>query len=677
MAKYFVTGKNKFAEYGDYLEDNHTLIHAAGSNRSFLDVDTNISVRSEYLREDYNYFRSASDIGKDFKSICQFVDEAYNRVGIIKNVIDLMSDFGCKGIRLQHRNPQIQNFYQEWFKRVSGKSVSERFLNYLYKYGNVIAKSHMATIKNRQQEQWKKIIAREFEDTLATRNEIPIGYNFLNPGSLKMLGGEVATFLGKPQLTLTLNGNLVNELKVAIANDTKDEIPIEIKAAIKAGKKEVLLNSDNLYLYHYKKDDWKQWAYPIIYSLKDDLITYSKMRLADISAVDGAISNIRLWTMGIIDPANPSNSLIPTRAAFNKLKQILANNTGGGTMDLVWGPELTFKESNTQVHKFLGSDKYETVLNSIYDAMGIPSGLRSGSSASNNGSFLAFKTLVERLQYGRDLLTEFWNEQIEIVRQAMGFATGAKIKFDKMILADENQALQLLINLADRDYISMDSVLEYFDFIPDVEKSRIKREIKKRGKSMPNKASPFHDPLWDVSIKKSLVDNGANPKDVGINIDYKQKFSPIKSPNGRPPNVIETQKRKAKPKMSLRTKGNISTIITWANKAYNQISELIAPSVLKTVNKKNYRQLTDAQKKDTERLKFNILCGLNVHDEITIDTITTLIDKNNITSSMQTTFDMLYQNYLVHNKEEPLLTDLRNLYITAYVEEKNYGEDKS
>ena len=43
-------------------------------------------------------------------------------------------------------------------------------------------------------------------------------------------------------------------------------------------------------------------------------------------------------------------------SAINKLRNILASNVGGGTMELVWGPELSYTESNSQVYKFLGSE---------------------------------------------------------------------------------------------------------------------------------------------------------------------------------------------------------------------------------------------------------------------------------------------------------------------------------
>ena len=97
-------------------------------------------------------------------------------------------------------------------------------------------------------------------------------------------------------------------------------------------------------MYHYKKDDWNVWSNPMIYAILDDIVMLEKMKLADLAALDGAISNVRLWRIGDLD-----HKIIPTKAAINKLRDILASNVGGGTMDLVWGPEIDFKESSTQV----------------------------------------------------------------------------------------------------------------------------------------------------------------------------------------------------------------------------------------------------------------------------------------------------------------------------------------
>ena len=132
-------------------------------------------------------------------------------------------------------------------------------------------------------------------------------------------------------------------------------------------------------------------------------------------------------------------------------------------MDLVWGPELKFTESQSQVYKFLGGDKYQPVLTSIYAGLGIPptlTGASSGGGYSNN--FVSLKTLIERLEYGREVLSQFWRHEIKIVQKAMGFRLPAEIHFDSIILSDEAAQKKLLMDLADRDIISQETLLERF-----------------------------------------------------------------------------------------------------------------------------------------------------------------------------------------------------------------------
>ena len=49
-----------------------------------------------------------------------------------------MGDFAAQGVRIVHKNKRIERFYRQWFKKIGGKDRSERFLNNLYKVGNVV-----------------------------------------------------------------------------------------------------------------------------------------------------------------------------------------------------------------------------------------------------------------------------------------------------------------------------------------------------------------------------------------------------------------------------------------------------------------------------------------------------------------------------------------------------------
>lgn len=665
---FFQTGDN-LNEYGEWMSEV-SLTKAANNSRIFPDVATNIDIKSEYNRSDYDYYRPSSRIPDDPIEIMKLCTKAYKKIGIVRNVIDLMSEFACKGIKLQHPVPAIQRFFEKWFEKVAGKNRSERFLNLLYREGNVIVKRTNGRIKNNTTKEWKKVRALE---EMITKNEIPLKYDFISPTVIEVVGGDLAAFTGRPYYRLKLPGKVSKDIKEVekLSPELLGMIPEDLLTKLKKNPSRIELDQAKLHVYHYKKDDWQVWADPMTYAIMDDLLTFEKMRLADMSALDGAISNIRLWRVGIIYPENPKASILPTRAGINKIRNMLSNNVGGGTMDLVVGPEVDFKESNTQVYRFLGSQKYEVTLNNIYDGMGIPPTLRSGAKGGNTGSFIALKTLVERLQYGRDVLTSFWQEQVNMVTKAMGFSIAPSIVFDKIILSDESVIFNILLQLADRDYLSMDSLLEKFDMIPSVEKARVRKETKQRGKKLPPKASPYHNPQWDVKIKEQMVLSGAiSPQEIGIDVE---NFSPVNI-NGRPPNVVETTKRKKKPQGAPRvTAEQLNDTITWATATYKKISDYLTPCILSAYNKSNCRKLTNIEAKQAERLKLSALLAFEPFSEVSKEMVYNTLEQDDLVSKIVAKLNIALSRFAEFNQREPTLDELRSIYISIYVTEKLYG----
>ncbi len=421
--------------------------------------------------------------------------QAYDKVGIIRNVIDLMSDFASQGLILVHPNKTIEKFYRKWFVQVGGVDRSERFLNYLYRCGNVVVKRRTAKLNEAKERELKRSGGADLniQDIKVKRREIPWTYDFLNPLAVDVQDYGTQT-VGQPQFVLNLSKYTYESLiKSSTTNKTIFKtLPNDLQRRLHNGDRTIPLDPDKVSFYYYKKDDWLLWANPMIYAILDDITMLEKMKLADLAALDGALSNVRLWTVGDLD-----HKIIPTKAAINKLRDILASNVGGGTMDLVWGPELKFAESQSQVYKFLGAEKYQPVLTSIYAGLGIPPTL-TGASASGGytNNYVSLKTLIERLEYGREILSQFWRHEIELIRKAMGFRFPAEIHFDSIVLSDEAATKQLLIQLADRDIISQETLLERFRELPSIERVRVRREERERNNDVgaPKKAGPYHNP---------------------------------------------------------------------------------------------------------------------------------------------------------------------------------------
>ena len=336
----------------------------AYNRRSFLDIEPNRSVRTGFTRQDYNRFRSAESVPKRQKEAIRMCMQAYDKVGIIRNVIDLMGDFAGQGISIVHPNKRIEKFFRAWFSKVNGIERSERFLNLLYRSGNVVVKRRTAKISKKIERDLKSSASPDIEALVrkVNKKEIPWKFDFLNPMSIEVIGDELATFVGQPQYALKVSKLVRGLAQKGLMSDSpyhkniQSMLPPDIIKAIKDGESVIPLDPEKVSVHYYKKDDWLVWANPMIYAILDDIIMLEKMKLADVSALDGAISNIRLWSLGDLD-----NKILPTKAAINKLRDILASNVGGGTMDLVWGPELKFTESKKNTSLFLQTSMRDLV----------------------------------------------------------------------------------------------------------------------------------------------------------------------------------------------------------------------------------------------------------------------------------------------------------------------------
>ena len=648
-----IEGQDAYVTWGDDIQSRSEALsksseslseydgiqHAHASplylRNDFSNILPGISGKPGLSRSDYDYFRPQEAVPTRVKDIMRKADDIYQKVGLVKNVIDLMSDFSSQGIRIVHPNKRIERFYRNWFKKVRGKDRSERFLNNLYRTANVVINRQTAKIGTKTTNNMYKATAADFseqniqeEEIILAKKEIPWKYTFIDPCYVEVAAGPLSSFVTKKQYSLIVPPHLrkiINSPKTPQDLEIVNKLPPQIIEAAKT-KKPYPLDADKTSVFHYKKDDWQIWAYPIIYAIMDDITVLEKLKLADMAALDGAISNIRIFKLG-----NLEHKIAPTKAAAAKLASILQNNVGGGTMDIVWGPDLELIESKTNVHQFLGEAKYTPHLNNVYAGLGIPPTLTGTyGAAGTTNNFISLKTLTQRLQYGRDVLVTFWDQEIELVQKAMGFRYPAKIEFDRMDLSNEEAEKALLIQLVDRNIISDEFLQKRFGADPEMERVRLNRESRDRDANrMVNKFGPYAN--IDNEMKKIALQLGmATPSEVGLELNEKngqktyleikndldikrakqspQKTSPLAEPpgrpgEGRPINKKDTNKRKTK-EFSPQTG---ASLILKANQLQDNINDIINPILLEFYNKKNLRSLSQEEYKELDNIKTKIL----------------------------------------------------------------------
>lgn len=657
-----------------------------GSNRqTYLDIEPNRSVRPSFNRSDYDAFRPGEAVPYRQKRIMAACGAAYDKVGIIRNVIDLMSDFASQGLVLVHPNKQIEKFYRKWFSQVKGYDRTERFLNYLYRQGNVVVQRRTAKLNKKQEENLKRAAGADIvlELQKQAKREIPWVYDFINPVAIDVREGTSAS-LGRPEFLLNISKYTYNNLMNQISDETSPikTLPLDVQKRLAAGERKLPLDMSRTFFYHYKKDDWLLWANPMIYAILDDVNMLEKMKLADLAALDGTISQVRLWTVGDFE-----NKIVPTKAGLEKIRNIIASNVGGGTMDLVWGPELKFTESNSQAYKFLGAEKYQPVLTSIYAGLGIPPTLTgaSGSSGGYTNNYVSLKTLIERLEYGREVVSGFWRQEIEYVRKAMGFRLPAEIHFDSIILSDESAQKKLLMDLVDRGILSDETLLERMREIPSIEKVRTKREQRERSnKEVPNKAGPYHNPqhkedIAKIAMTKDLLDaEEYMEEDLGLPYNEPVKLEKSAPPKpktennptqevGRPKNSNDELPRKQR--RVLPRSGEPTSATLWGIEAQEKIAKHMNSFACKHFGKSTARELNKSEVDQLEYLKLCIFTGLDPMIEVTPEIIKDVLALNTrpsnafleLSEAKATTFNTVM-------RRKPSVSEMRHIYASSFAE---------
>lgn len=688
----------------------------------------NLTVRSDYNYGDYSAYKPSDATPEHIEDIICACMETYRKEPIVHQVLDLMSDFGSQGIRIVCTDKAQEQFGKEYAEFVGLQEFADKFLRTLYLAGTVLVKEIDGKVPLKTQKRWRseaglnrfstyspftaqpnsvlpgkdpegmKIVIKEEDYT--KRAVMPLKWIIHDPRSICVVGGMLANFIGKPIFGLRINNQLRQEIsQIPRLAETAPEyqeylslIPQYVFDAINTNAQFFPIDQDKIHAYYYKKDDWELWGKPIIEPILRDIKMYNKLKLADMSALDGAISSVRLWNLGSLE-----HEVVPSKGALDKLRNIISQNVAGGTMDFVWGPDLTFKESNTNLHQFLGPEKYESTLSSIYAGLGVPPGLTSGSgAASQTNGYVGLKTLIERLKYGRNVLVRFLNEQLKKVQESMGFKRKFKIVFDYLFISDEAAEKALLIQLADRDLISDETLRYAFDIDhSDVEDAKIIRQTRKRGKSLPVKSGPFHvDKPHDLA-KLFVQKGGVSPSEVGLDLQpakegqetpnqevHRTSIEKLKlgldakvasqkpsgsQMSGRPINSKDSTQRKKRRFVPKGASANsYSSLFIYAESAREKIDDVLTKSYLAIAGKKTVRSLTVEETESLERIKFAALSNLEPYVDIDNSLIAELTAISDVDEEIYHEKQKLVYNFVEKYGRAPNVGEKRKIECESY-----------
>lgn len=643
----------------------------------YNNMDPNVSVRPPMGRGDYEFFRPDERIPvgntqEDYRKIMKLCKSAYERIGVIRSVIDLMSEFTIKGIEIVHPDEGPNNFYKAWFTKVKLEDRSERFASWFYKSGQAVVRRKFGQLSDSQVRQMRRTEAEDLKDN-GVKGRIPLEYVFYDPSTVEVVGGMLGGFSDQKNFALRLPVTSLS--KFAKSNNSLekkvfDGLPQEVKDAI-AGKGNnttsthylLPIPEDKVYVAFYKKDDSDIWAKSFIYSILQDVFYNDKLYLAKTATLDSWTNIIRLWKIG-----NSAEKMYMSPVQRARLASILQHNTGGGGMDIIWGDDIELEEFYPPIEKL---SQFSESYNSILMGLGISDVLVGGAtgSAGQSGSVLGLKNLVTRIACGRRAIKDWIESEIDIIQKNMGFKKRPYVRFTYEDLHDERTYYNLLIQLLDRNVISDKTVLERINEIPNLEATRIAEEEKMRGdNTKPEKASPFHNPTLPEQrqheikkIKLSEELKQQNPATRTDNLSKNRK--PKKSPNGRPPGTKDGVKRSRRPN---KVKSPRAKVILYTEEMYDSTSDILTEAMLVEYGAKDVRSLTSDQKKQLDQSKVYLFSKIAPFTEVTEDSINIAVADQN---EYYEAFNEVYNNLLGEASSEKLTENQkRSLRIDAYIQ---------
>ena len=401
----------------------------------------------------------------------------YKTVGIVHNVIDLMTDFAAQGTCFSHKDATQEMFYNAWARKIDLFGRILHFLRSLFRDGNNVIFRHRAKLKQKDIE-GLKALGQAFRELEPSKPKtIPVRYTFIDPTKVEKIGNEL---FGQ-----SYEVEFSREDRRAISKPTtKEERDFarnlsrkDLLAIKKRGR--ITLTDENLFVSHYKKDDWEEWAEPIFFSIFDDIKFKDILRKMDESVARNIMSSIVVFKLG-----NTKDLLPATKKEIENFSSLLKTPTKA--KQLVWNDLVTIESTYPTSNLMLNDDKYKAVNNDILSGLGVSEVLVNGLGGNYSNSFLSVKTLLEKLESARQILSQWLTVELELIRTAMGWKQLPIIKFGRMTLRDERAEKSLILDLFDKGIISKETVLGYFGENHKVEMERIRRESKEMDPFNPN-----------------------------------------------------------------------------------------------------------------------------------------------------------------------------------------------
>lgn len=374
--------------------------------------------------------------------LCQ---KAYWNVAIFRNTIDIQTEFANSKLSFRGKNKRSIKFFNEWYKKINGWSLSERFFREWFRSGNVFVYKFLYNVTNTEVNKMSRA---------EVSKKIPLRYTILNPADMRAEGS--ATFVNFNYYKM-LNSYELARLKVPKTEDEKrfmESLPVSVREQIKRGElPEIPINTEYLTAVFCGKQDYEALSVPMYYPVLFDIdlkLEFKKMEKVIARTADYMIL---LITAGDKDRDANTNSRI-----LLALQDLFEMESVGRVLVSDYSTKADFVLPD--LNKILGPEKYQVVNQDI--ANGLMNIFWGDEKYAN--SMTKIKVFLERLSSARQaFLNNFLIPEMEMIANELGFTEIPEPVFDEVDLKEEIEYMKVYTRLAEIGMLTPEELFETFE----------------------------------------------------------------------------------------------------------------------------------------------------------------------------------------------------------------------
>ena len=337
--------------------------------------------------------------------------------------------------------------------------------------------------------------------------QIAGNYTILNPMDVDIEGPAEMPWLRQPYLRVSSDLRTAVDSPTPQQRDVLAKLSTEIVQQIKAGSDKIWLSPNICSVVYGEKQPYERYPTPIAIHAEDAIDM--KIMLMQMDKATAKSMRDRILKVTIGNDACP----VYDPAQLQSLAQVF--NNPSRNLTIFWDHTLQIEWIEPKNATFNDTGKYETWNAEIRTAYGISAVITgtSDKTGSIGNSMLNLKGVKEEVEDSQNCFLEWFDKEVNLLRQALGVKWPVKGKFDRLNLEDEVQFMTLLMQLVQNGIIDHQTAIETMNFnFPVIQKRQeMIKKLQKKGEGI-FLAQPSANNLGPAAMqKKGGLPTGGRP----------------------------------------------------------------------------------------------------------------------------------------------------------------------